>query len=160
MRTVKKLFPRLFEKDDGSIFIEALIAIPIVTIFSVGILEYGNVLWQRQQVQAGVRDAARYWSRCRPFDASGGAFMPCSIDIARNIAFHGNPTGTGGLRVPGWDDDAGLTIVPLVPPTVPTPDDLTTITGISNYNASPVFYLLQIDPITIQYEFQMRYIGF
>ena len=159
MESVKRLIQRFYKKDDGSILIEALLAIPVVTIFSVGILEYGNVLWQRQQVQTGVRDAARYWSRCRPLDSSGGAYMPCNITTARNIAFYGNPTGTGGLRVPGWEDDAGLVITPAVPPTVSTLDDMATITGIAQYDASPIFHLLQIDPITIQYEFQMRYIG-
>lgn len=161
MEPVKRLIQRFCKKDDGSILIEALLAIPVVTIFAVGILEYGNVLWQRQQVQTGVRDAARYWSRCRPSDNSGGAFMPCSIDIARNIAFYGNPAGSGNLRVPGWNDNAGLVITPLEGdlPTVTDNEDMATITGIAQYDASPIFHLLQIDPITIQYQFQMRYIG-
>jgi hypothetical protein len=162
MELAKRLIQRFFKKEDGSILVEALLAIPVVTILTFGILEYGNVLWQRQQVQTGVRDAARYWSKCRPLDGSGAAFMPCSIDIARNIAFYGDPaglTGLNGLRVPGWDKAANLVITPLIPPTAPSSDDLAKITGIAVYNSSPVFALLQIPPITITYEFQMRYIG-
>lgn len=158
MRTKRNIFRRFFIREEGSILIESLLAIPLVTIFSAGILEYGNVLWQRQQVQAGVRDAARYWSRCRPV-ANGNPYMPCDATIARNIAFYGNPTGTGALRVPNWNTAAGLLIFPATPPTVTTSDDKAIVTGIATYNASPVFHLLQIDPITMQYQFEMRYVG-
>ena len=96
---------------EGALLTEALIVVPVVTIFAVGILEFGNVFWQRHQVQVGVRDAARYWSRCR----GTAPFNTCTQDIARNLAFYGNPAGTGAPRVPGWINDDDLDIAPLAP---------------------------------------------
>ncbi|MEK6204122.1 MAG: pilus assembly protein [Amylibacter sp.] len=156
MAPFKRLIQRLCKKEDGSIFVEAIIAIPVVSILTIGILEYGNVLWQRHQIQTGVRDAARYMSRCRD------TFMPCDMTIARNIAFYGKPVvnkSTDFLRVKGWYGDSGLQITTPFPPAGTTPSDVVIINGISTYNASPLFNLLQIDPITIQYQYEMRYIG-
>jgi len=68
---------------EGALLTETLIVVPVITIFAVGILEFGNVFWQRHQVQVGVRDAARYWSRCR----AAAPFNTCSPEIAQNLAF-------------------------------------------------------------------------
>lgn len=137
----------------GSVLAEALIVVPIITIFAAGVLEFGNVLWQRQQVETGVRDAARYWSRCRP------DFSNCSIAIARNIAFYGNPAGTGSPRIANWTDAAGLTIAPETPVAAPGADDLVTVAGRLNYSSSPLFGVLLIAPIVISYSHSERYIG-
>ena len=132
---------------------EALIVIPVVALFAIGILEFGNVLWQRHQLQTGVRDAARYWSRCRP------GFGSCSLDTARNIAFTGIPTTGGTLRIPNWDEASELEIEPVTPPTVPLATDLVTVTGSVDYQGSPLFNLLMDETFTIQYAHQERYIG-
>jgi Flp pilus assembly protein TadG len=129
--------------------------VPVVTIFAVGILEFGNVFWQRHQVQVGVRDAARYWSRCRgiaPFDT-------CSQTIARNLAFYGNPAGTGSPRIVGWTAATGLTITPAVPPSSPDRDDLVLVTGTHTYTGSPLMRLLQIEAFDFSYTHNQRYIG-
>lgn len=139
----------------GALLTETLIVVPVVTIFAVGILEFGNVFWQRHQVQVGVRDAARYWARCRgiaPFDT-------CSQTIARNLAFYGNPEGTGSPRIVGWTAVAGLTIEPAVPPSSPDRDDLVTVTGTHTYTGSPLMRLLQIEAFDFSYTHNQRYIG-
>ncbi|MBT8458711.1 MAG: pilus assembly protein, partial [Boseongicola sp.] len=57
---------KIAKEQDGVVLVEALLALPILSLITFGILEFGNVMWQRQQLQVGVRDAARYWTRCRP----------------------------------------------------------------------------------------------
>lgn len=149
----RKLIRRFFLSTRGVVLAEALIVLPIVTIFAIGVLEFGSVFWQRQQLQTGVRDAARYWSRCRP------DFSNCSLAIARNIAFYGNPAGTGSLRVPNWDDASELDIAPAVPPGAPAAADLVTVTGTLTYAGSPLISRLSIPVMTITYQHQERYIG-
>lgn len=134
---------------------ETLIVVPVVTIFAVGILEFGNVFWQRHQVQVAVRDAARYWARCRgiaPFDT-------CSQTIARNLAFYGNPAGTGAPRIVGWTDPTALVIDPVIPPSSPDLDDLVIVTGTHTYTGSPLMRLLQIEAFDFSYTHEQRYMG-
>lgn len=155
--------------ESGVVLVEALIAIPAMTFFTIGILEFGNMMWQRQQLQVGVRDAARYWSRCRPgsgaTDAGGNPladYMPCSITIAEQIAFFGYPgasASTSSRRVPTWDDSTELTITPATPPTNPTATDVVTVTGTAPYSGSPVLSWILNQPPTIEYSVEMRYIG-
>ncbi|MFD1196048.1 TadE/TadG family type IV pilus assembly protein [Seohaeicola saemankumensis] len=146
---------------EGALFTETLIVVPVVTIFAVGILEFGNVFWQRSQVQVGVRDAARYMARCRAI----APYNTCTQDIARNLAFYGNPAGTGTPRVPGWDgvapDDTSLVELEFfnLPTTaIPTPE-IITVTGRHQYTGSPLFGLLQIDAFTFTYTHNQRYMG-
>ncbi len=154
MRYASKSFLSRFKRDTaGTVLVETLIAIPVLTILAVGTLEFGNIFWQRQQVQVAVRDAARYWSRCRP------DFSSCSVAVARNIAFYGNPQGTGGLRVPGWDDPENLVIEPATPPTVALPTDIVRVTGTLNYLGSPLMHVALPDAITVTYVHEERYIG-
>jgi Flp pilus assembly protein TadG len=151
-----------FPKDEsGSVLTEALLLLPILTIFSIGVLEFGNVLWQRHQLQTGVRDAARYWSRCHPVQtATIPAFDSwCRVEIAQNIAFYGNPEGSGPPRVPGWTDPADLTIAPVPQPDHPTATDLVTVTGTLEYHGSPLFGALDIPILEIQYTYTERYLG-
>lgn len=157
-------FKRRFAKnEDGVVLIETLLASPVLLILTFGILEFGNLMWQRQQLQVGVRDAARYWARCRPNQTLPGGgtatYMSCSQQIARNIAFYGNPNGTGPLRVPGWDNASEITILPLVPDTTPDDTDLVTVTGRFAYDSSPVFGAMFSNVIFIEYWTQTRYLG-
>ena len=140
---------------EAALLTETLIVVPVVTIFAVGILEFGNVFWQRHQVQVGVRDAARYWSRCR----STVPFTTCTQDIARNLAFYGNPAGTGTPRVPGWTDAADLTIEPVTPPSNPGAGDIVTVTGSLTYTGSPLMRLIELEGFTFTYTHNQRYMG-
>jgi TadE-like protein len=167
MRSFASHLQRFKESTGGAILVEALIVVPVVTILAVGILEFGNVFWERQQMQSGVRDAARYWSRCNQSALFVGANPPtCDIATARNIAFYGNPDGTGFLRVPGWSEDDELNIywvrdntILTAQPSPATPDDLVVVEGELDYFGSPLFGVLQIDPIVVTYRHTQRYIG-
>lgn len=142
---------------EGVVLVEALIAFPILILLTVGILEFGNMMWQRQQLQAGVRDAARYWSRCRPV-SNGASYMSCSQAIARNIAVYGNPAGSGAERVPGWTTGSVI-ILPAAPNTTPTPSDLVTVSSVTGYQGSPLFGAILSGSISIGHQAQLRYVG-
>lgn len=152
---------RRFGDDNGSVLVEALLVVPVFTLFAIGVLEFGNVLWQRNQLQTGVRDAARYWSRCRPNPAGSWPGGACSLETARNIAFYGSPDGGGDPRIPNWTEDSQLSILPAADdlPGVPAPEDLVIVTGELVYDGSPVFRTLMIPDITIEYKHTERYIG-
>lgn len=153
-----KLVKRL-RREDGSVLVEALIVVPVFTIFAVGVLEFGNVLWQRNQLQVGVRDAARYWSRCSPDAIGSWLGGPCSVATARNIFVYGNPAGTGNPRVPGWETTSVLTFSPTSLPSIPTDSDIIEVNGSAPYDGSPAFGVLGIPNITIRYAHRERYFG-
>jgi hypothetical protein len=140
----------------GTLLTEALIVVPVVTIFAVGILEFGNVFWQRHQVQVAVRDVARYWARCRdtvPFDT-------CDLETAHNLAFYGKPIAdpaTDALRIPGWSDVDDLSIDRL--PEASEDPTLVRVTGTHTYTGSPLMRLLQIEAFDFSYTHEQRYIG-
>lgn len=155
IRRLRRKLREFIPATEGAILTETLIVVPVITIFAVGILEFGNVFWQRHQVQVAVRDAARYWARCRAV----APFTTCDQTIARNLAFYGNPAGTGGPRVAGWIDPASLDIAPLTPPSNPDRDDVVIVTGTHKYTGSPLMRLIQIDAFDFSYTHQQRYIG-
>lgn len=151
---------RKYVKDEkGAVLVEAILAFPVLTILTFGMLEFGNVMWERQQLQSGVRDAARYWSRCRPVTAQYSS--TCDEATARNIAFYGNPGGTGNPRVPGWNDAAEISISPAKASlsNAPTQDDIVRVTGTVTYQGSPVMSALMSGGITISSSTEMRSIG-
>lgn len=143
----------------GAVIVEALIAFPMLIVMTFGILEFGNMMWERQQLQTGVRDAARYWSRCRPSTTSYAS--TCDEATARNIAFYGNPAGTGNLRVPGWNDASQITFSPSKAGlwSYPTADNVVRVTGTATYKGSPAFSAILSSAVTISYSAEMRAIG-
>jgi hypothetical protein len=156
------LFKKLSQQEDGVILTETLVALPILILISITFVEFGNIMWQRQQLQAGVEDAARYWSRCRPLTGSQEDFMSCNVDTARLIAFTGSPEEGGASRVPGWGDIGDISelkISPEVPETRPTKDSLVLVSGTVTYRATPWTARFVPDGITMSYYHQMRYLG-
>lgn len=148
----QRLSKDLSDDQHGVIFVEALLVLPILILLTFAILEFGNIMWQRQQVQVGVRDAARYWSRCR-------TDVDTCNDIARNIAFYGTPAAGLTPRVPGWELPDQLTIDPATLPTTPADDDIVTVAGAVTYAGSPVFSRIFSNSITLNYTYTIRYIG-
>ena len=106
-------FSRFRAEERGAVLAETLIVVPFVTLFSVGILEFGNMFWQKHNIETGLRDAARFVARCQrtttaTFTAGcRTATVPAETvpgeTVARRIAYRGSsdPSVTT-LRVPGW----------------------------------------------------------
>lgn len=153
MQRLRQLLNGFSASTEGAILTEALLVLPVVMVLAIGILEFGSIFWQRQQVEVGVRDAARYWSRCRP------SFGPCSLTTARNLAFYGTSAGGGALRVPNWFRDTDLTIDPATPSANPGPADLVAVTGTLAYQGSPLSALLGLNLFTVSFAYEQRYQG-
>ncbi|THK35410.1 pilus assembly protein [Ensifer sp. MPMI2T] len=140
--------------EEGVVLAEALVAVPFVTLFAAGILEFGNIFWERMQIDAGLRDAGRYLSRCRPTSPTYTA--TCSQATAKLIAFYGtqSPAADATLRVPGWGPNLADITVNAV-----GADGTFTIQTAHLYEASPLFGWLGIDAITINASHEERYMG-
>ncbi|WP_087004259.1 TadE/TadG family type IV pilus assembly protein [Rhizobium sullae] len=142
-----------WSRQEGAVLAEALVAVPFVTLFAAGILEFGNIFWERMQIDAGLRDAGRYLSRCRPASAT---YEPtCNEASARTIAFYGtqSPAADAKPRVPGWKDAADITIAG------PDADGIITVQTAHVYQTSPLFGWLGLDAITISSSHEERYMG-
>ncbi|UTY46597.1 TadE/TadG family type IV pilus assembly protein [Sinorhizobium fredii] len=143
-----------WSKGDGAVLAEALVAVPFVTLFAVGILEFGSIMWERMQIDAGLRDAGRYLSRCRPTSPTYTA--TCSAATAKTIAYYGTQTPAAGtaLRVPGWGPGlADITVTPV------SADGTITLATAHLYETSPLFGWLGIDAVTISASHEERYMG-
>jgi hypothetical protein len=88
--------------------LEASVLTPLLLSVVLGVYEFSWYFYQQQQIEAGVRDAARYMARvpqplsgftpCTEVDSSGNTYA----SYAQNIAAFGNTAGTGIARVSGW----------------------------------------------------------
>lgn len=155
MKRVSKVIKLFFTESSGAVLIELMLAAPILLIFTAGIFEIGNIFWQRQQLQVGVRDAARYLSRCNAVLCDYTA----ATASARNIALYSSPVAQTALRVPGWDDPATIEIEPAALPASPTATDMISVSASTPYSGSPFATLLGFSNVTLSYSYSMRYIG-
>lgn len=151
---LRRLCPGFWSSQEGAVLAEALLAVPFVTLFAVGILEFGNIFWQRMQIDAGLRDAGRYLSRCRPTTPTYTS--SCSTATAKLIAFYGtqSPAEGAALRVRGWGPNlADITVIPV------DADGTITVATSHLYEASPLFAWLGLDAITLNSSHEERYMG-
>lgn len=103
--------------EDGVAMTEALVVFPFLTFMAAGVLEFGSIFWQRQQIETGLRDAARYLARCRT-TTNFHTVAECEA-AARNLAYYGNVAGTPPLRVPTWNTGVTFTYIVEDPPVPP-----------------------------------------
>ncbi|WP_306260787.1 TadE/TadG family type IV pilus assembly protein [Pararhizobium sp. IMCC21322] len=140
---------RFRTSDDGAAMTEALVALPVLILLTVGVLEFGSLFWQREQIETGLRDAARYMARCRHDTAI------CET-VARNLAYYGSVAALANPRVPDW--------VPAGSPisfSEATGATQTIVTASTTHQLvnSPLFSILGIDEITITSWHNQRVIG-
>jgi Flp pilus assembly protein TadG len=154
---LKRTLGRFHRDEHGAVLAEALIIVPFVTLFSVGILEFGNMFWEKEQVETGLRDAARYLGRCQPSSVS--FVSQCSQTVARRIAYYGtsNPAATA-LRVPGWGPSGSAIVFATVTRGAAGDKVIVASTSLA-YSNSPLFGWLGLPNITIQAYHEERYIG-
>lgn len=141
---------RMFRRDDeGVVMVEAILAVPFLTLLTVGILEFGSAFWQRHQIETGLRDAARYMARCRHSQAD------CEL-VARNLAYYGTSATGTTLRVPNWKPSTGA--ITFVTTTVGAQKNIEAGTTQTLVH-SPLFGWLGIDDITVTLDHNERIIG-
>ena len=152
LQPVFRTAARFWKEERGAVLAETLIVVPFVTLFSVGILEFGNMFWQKEQIETGLRDAARYLARCQTNISFAAA---CNPSTARNIAYYGTPSpGVGAaLRVPGWGPDAADIAI-----TQPIAGVIR-VSATHDYLSSPLFGWLDLAAISIEAFHEERYIG-
>ncbi|MGE5566489.1 MAG: TadE/TadG family type IV pilus assembly protein [Parcubacteria group bacterium] len=104
---------RAFHRDErGAAATEFALILPMMLIIAFGIFEAGRVFWSYNIVQSAARDAARYGARLgitcsgstATFDDSG------SMTQVQNLARTGTVDGTGDPLIPGWTDNATVTV--------------------------------------------------
>lgn len=140
---------RFARAEAGTAMTEALLAVPVLTLLAIAILEFGVLFLERQAVQTGVKDAARYLSRCLPDSGR------CTVAVARNIAFFGTLDGTGALRLRGWSGDDALVLVSALPPT----DGILRLEGRFAHTGSPLIGVLNLPALSITYPHAERWSG-
>jgi hypothetical protein len=62
---------RLWRDREGASLLEFTVVLPFLIVFALGVFEFGNALFQYNQVTAGVRDAGRYLASASYEGASG-----------------------------------------------------------------------------------------
>lgn len=81
----------------GTAAIEAAVFTPLLLLFVIGAAEFGNMLYNANLIQTGLRDAARYLARVSdPVPAES---------FAKNLAVTGSINGDAPPRVAWWNTD-------------------------------------------------------
>ncbi|MBS3648101.1 pilus assembly protein [Pseudaminobacter sp. 19-2017] len=157
MNRLATLLGRLHRDTQGAVLAETIVVVPFVTLFSVGILEFGNMFWQKEQIETGLRDAARYLSRCQPTNKAAGFESYCTEGLARRLAYYGTVAdGTTAPRVTGWTPSRSE-----INFDYPMRNGQKVVVARTDhvYSASPLFNWLRLDRITIQAYHEQRYVG-
>lgn len=146
LQKIRTYLAGFFAEQRGVAMTEAIIAVPFLFIFAVGVLEFGALFWQREQIETGLRDAARYMARCRHDPAICEA-------TAQNLAYYGTSAATGPLRVPGWENDDDITFTPATVGAIMT---ATTTHELAN---SSLLGMFRSEPISITANHNQRVMG-
>ncbi|WP_163266884.1 TadE/TadG family type IV pilus assembly protein [Chelativorans alearense] len=118
-----------FERDErGQILVEMTLITPLMISLSAGVFEFGNLIHHKLLIEAGLRDAARYYARCNTqLFADAGLSIDCTTN-AQNTALYGS-TSVGTLRVEDWSG-------PVTISTYTTTNTVDPITGLQDYRSS------------------------
>ena len=79
----------------GTATLEMAIMLPVLLVIGFGVLEFGNLIFKRHLIEAGVRDAARYMAGIPDCDAP-------DRQVAADLATFGNIDATPPHRVENW----------------------------------------------------------
>lgn len=157
IRRIRSIVGPLLRDTRGAVLAETIVVVPFVTLFSAGILEFGNMFWEKEQIETGLRDAARYLSRCPPSSPLSGFVSQCSETTARLIAYYGSASvATTFPRVPGWTPASSPIDFQYV---LRNGQKVVVARTNHTYSGSPLFGLLGLDAVTIQAYHEQRYIG-
>ena len=125
------LFLRSVVPDErGAAALEAALAFPFLVLFGAGLFEFGNMFYNFQLMQTGVRDAARYLARVPDPDAAE--------ENARRLAVTGSVAPGGTARVKWWRPDQVRVVYEL------TANPTNAQTGLRSYRASDVVRVVRV----------------
>ena len=133
---------RFCKKEDGAALIEMAILLPFLGLLIFGVFEVGNLLYQYQLVQSGVRDAGRYLARVSDPATSTTICAPVVLAAhesnAADIAVMGTIGGT--TKRVSWWNKADVTFTY---PTIANARNATT--GLSPYRGPNPIRIVQIN---------------
>lgn len=153
LRTLEGARGACLSETDGAASVEALIIVPVMTVFLVGVLEFGVLLHTKLQVEAGVHDASRYLARC---NLSGSTCQ----DVARNLAVYGTVDSENAVpRTSDWSGEK-VQIEP-VSGTTSAGIDYTVwrVSTAFDYHGSPMVRLIGVDRMPLWAKHEERSIG-
>ena len=111
---------RFLRDRDGAAMVEMAAILPFLLALGCGVFEFGAFFYQYQQVESGVRDAARYMARVSDTSSASpcgtsGCTSPCDpgvlaakVNNAKDIAVMGS-IGGATQRV-SWFTEANVTV--------------------------------------------------
>lgn len=99
---MKALRP-LLKSTSGAAASEFVLAMPMMLILIFLAMEAGNFFWSQQKLVQAVREGARYAGRLNYGEVcpASGSFDATKV---KNVVRTGNPSGSGWMRLPAWDD--------------------------------------------------------
>ncbi|MDE2383162.1 MAG: pilus assembly protein [Alphaproteobacteria bacterium] len=92
---------------DGAVLVEMAVVIPMLATLGFGTLEFGYYFYDRQIIESGLRDGARY-AAGRPYNPSNATQTAQVISDAKNIATTG--TNSGGTPRLSWWTTTNVTV--------------------------------------------------
>lgn len=154
---------RAFSRHEGgAAAIEAAVAIPFLILLGAGVFEYGNVMYNQDLIQNGVRDAARYLTRVRDVTQAEQA-------MARQIALSSMANASGAAASWWRADQISITVE-----TTPNPMDPATgqrsyrsgdqvrvirVSTVASYPGIGMLRLLGRSSLTLSADHEERYVG-
>ena len=151
---------RLWKQEDGAALVEMALILPFLTVLIFGAFEVGNLLYQYQLIESGVRDGARYLARVSNPAISTKVCDPLVIGSAtyttnaKQIAIYG-AIGGATQRVSWWGT-ADITITYSTIANAPDP-----VSGLSPYRGPNPIQIVQLSTTPSYAGFGMlSYIGF
>jgi Flp pilus assembly protein TadG len=152
LRHIRSYLAGFFAEQRGVAMTEAIVAVPFLFFLAVGVLEFGALFWQREQIETGLRDAARYMARCR--------HVPTTIceTTALNLAYYGTSeiTPLPPLRAPDWNAANSLITFTQTPIGTQVIVEAETTHDLVN---SPFLGLFGVGPISITASHNQRVMG-
>ena len=91
-------FRSLKKRDGGASLVEFAVAMPLLLILVLGIIEFGFVLAQMNEVRHGAREGARYAAVSRP-DINGDSTEGDNADIQSVVCDSVNLPGAASIKV-------------------------------------------------------------
>jgi hypothetical protein len=146
----------------GSVSIETAVAAPLVIALALGAAEFGNMLYNANMIQTGVRDAARYLAR------TPDPLM--NEHLGRNLATTGTISGEGEQRISWWRSEDVSVDLQLVPNTGAAQQGATLFRGGENigvvrvsttvdYSGLGTLSFIGREPLQIRFAHEERWVG-
>ncbi|MER9584889.1 TadE/TadG family type IV pilus assembly protein [Mesorhizobium sp. M0276] len=102
LTALRSILHKFGREERGAVLVEMTLITPLMISLSAGVFEFGNLLHQKQLIEAGLNDGARYAARC---NQTFNTALNC-VTYAKNIAATGSYNCGGNCavasRVTGW----------------------------------------------------------